>query len=129
MALIDTRRLVAACWYVTQTQVRAIARSNFESDWSWAHPAVARCRKPLMVNAWAIAFRKTQKLPWVSCFRSACALSRFLRHRGHAAQVRLGASRDKPRWAHAWVEIDNQVIGELRTPSDVFEPLDMSAKP
>jgi len=45
------------------------------------------------------------------CLQRSAALTMLLRAKGHAAQMVIGA-QPYPAKAHAWVEVDNQVIGD-----------------
>jgi len=45
------------------------------------------------------------------CLQRSVALTMLLRAKGHAAQMVIGA-QPYPAKAHAWVEVDNQVIGD-----------------
>ncbi|MBI5298059.1 MAG: lasso peptide biosynthesis B2 protein [Chloroflexi bacterium] len=69
-------------------------------------PAVERLHR---LVTWA---SRLQLLP-MTCLVRACTLRRTAARRGLQAQVRIGAARNvEGIHAHAWVEVDGQVVGE-----------------
>jgi hypothetical protein len=56
------------------------------------------------------------------CLQRSAALTLLLRDKGHSAQMVVG-TQPYPTKAHAWVELDNQVIGESVKIKSVYHEL------
>jgi len=73
-----------------------------------------------------LVYRAARYLPFeVTCLQRSVALCWWLRVRGINADLRLGVQKAAARriQAHAWVEVDNEVIGEPPAPVAAFVSL------
>ena len=71
------------------------------------------CDRLNAVNRIAWAVRAASRLvPRTTCLPQAMAATTLLRRAGFAADLRLGVAKDNKRTlnAHAWVEIDGEVV-------------------
>ncbi|HEV2304050.1 MAG TPA: lasso peptide biosynthesis B2 protein [Candidatus Acidoferrales bacterium] len=61
-----------------------------------------------------------------NCLSHSLLLWHLLRQEGHEARMRLGGRREgKAFEAHAWVEIDGQVVNGHDDPRDLFTPFEV----
>jgi len=74
--------------------------------------------------AWLVGIAARLHGVTMTCLARALALCWMLRKRGFPARVCLGADKSAAGFqAHAWVEVDGQLIGEERDSVRRFKPL------
>jgi hypothetical protein len=62
------------------------------------------------------------------CLLESMVLWYLLRRAGHPAEIRLGArTLLGPLEAHAWVELDGEVLNDTERVRDIYSPFDLSA--
>jgi len=72
-----------------------------------------------------LAWKAGRHLPLdISCLRQSLLIWWFLRRRGLAAELRIGVNNQEKFLAHAWVELEGQLVNESPGVTERYRPFD-----